>query len=281
MKILIFARPKSGTTALLYKLAAARPELKTFSGGALDKAVDIDRDAVIKFTNSGQKGRSFEDLKDHLSKTEYDRKIWIARDPRDNSVSNVLFRWYRGSKVNKVHYRTVIDLVEKKEQNPGSVPFSELMRYRSNSLEPISTAKVIDDERQRCEQIHHFVSELKDDWFIFKYEDLVDGNFSELNKYLGFEVKAEDNVDKHTKKVARKKSTGDWRHWYTEEDVKLFRPIYTPYMRLIGYDSNDWVLPATQLIEPEYASQYLKRLPNRRRLDSIETLKKKVTRFLK
>ena len=281
MKVLILARSKSGTTALLYKLAAAQPELKTFSGGALDKAVNIDGDAVIKFTLSGQKGRSFEDFRDHLSKTEYDRKIWIARDPRDNSISRLLFSWYRGFRVNKIQYRTFINLIEKKEQNPESVPFSELMRYRSEPLEPVSISKVIDDERRSCDQMYRFVNELKDDWFIFKYEDLVEGNFSELNNYLGFEVKAEDNIDKYTQKVARKKSTGDWRHWYTEEDIKLFRSVYTPYMNLIGYDSSDWVLPATQLIEPEYASLYLKSLPHRRRIDSIEKWKKKITRFLK
>jgi hypothetical protein len=51
-------------------------------------------------------------------------------------------------------------------------------------------------------------------------------------------------------------------------------------MDLIGYDSSDWALHARQSIEPEYASLYLKRLPRRRRLDSLQKFKQKISRFL-
>lgn len=279
MRVLILAIGKSGTTPLMYKLGAARPELQIFSGGELDRVDKIMGDAVFKFTLSDNKGRSFESLRDHLSQTEYDRKIWIARDPRDNAISRVLFRWYRGSKTDKELYRTIINLVEKKERDPGSVPFYELMRYRLRHLEPFTVSELVETENQSFVQMHRFVGGLEGDWFIYKYEDLVKNNFSELNNYLGFEVEAKANIDKHALKVARKKSTGDWRHWFTGEDVKLFRPIYTPYMDLIGYDSSDWELHPTQIIEPKYASLYLKSLPKRRRMDSVEKLKKKMTRF--
>ena len=279
MRVLILAIGKSGTTPLLYKVGAARPELQLFSGGGLDRVTKIKGDAVFKFTLSENKGRSFETFREHLSQTEYDRKIWIARDPRDNAVSRVLFRWYRGSKTDKDIYRTIIDMVEKKEQNPESVSVCELMRYRIRQLQPLTISEVVETERRSFEQMHCFVDGLGDDWFIYKYEDLVNNNFTKLNEYLGFEVKAETNIDKHAQKVARKKSTGDWRHWYTEEDVKLFRPAYTPYMDLIGYDSSDWTLHARQVIEPKHASLYLKGLPKRRRLDSMEKFKKKFIRF--
>lgn len=280
MKILILAIGRSGTTALLHKVSSALPESQVFSGGRLQKATEIEGNAIFKHTYNDVQGRTFEKFTEHLSQTEYDRKIWIARDPRDNALSRFLFRWYRGSKRDKGQYRTVIDLVEKKERNPESVPFNELMRYRGQQLQPFATATEVGvDEHRTFEQIHEFVSGLGADWCIFKYEDLVENNFADLNKYLGLQIKAEINVDKSTLKVARKKSTGDWRHWYTEEDVELFRSAYTPYMDLIGYDSNDWRLHDNQIIEPEYASLYLKSLPKRRRLDALQKFKKKISRL--
>ena len=280
MKVLILAIGRSGTTALLHKVASALPESQAFSGGKLKNIAEIDGNAVFKHTYNEARGRTFEKFNEHLRQTEYDRKIWIARDPRDNALSRFLFRWYRGSESAKDQYRTVIDLVEKKERNPESVPFHELMRYRGQDLEPFTTAaEVGEDERRTFSQIHDFVSGLGDDWCVFKYEDLIDNNFVKLNEYLGAEIKTETNIDKSTKKVARKKSTGDWRHWYTEDDVELFRPAYTSYMDLIGYDSNDWTLHDKQVIEPEYASLYLKNLPQRRRLDTLQGFKKKISRF--
>ena len=281
MRIMILAIGRSGTTALLHKVGAALPESRVFSGGKPDKIAGINGNAVFKFTYNETRGRTFDMFREHLRHTEYDRKIWIARDPRDNALSRFLFRWYRGSKKDKDQYRAVLDLVEKKEQNPESIPFHVLMRYRGQQLLPFTTAAEVGaDEHRTFEQIHDFVNGLDDDWCIFKYEDLLDNNFAVLNEYLGFEIKAATNIDNSTRKVARKKSSGDWRHWYTEEDVALFRPAYTPYMDLIGYDSSDWALHDRQCIEPEYASLYLKRLPRRRRLDSLQKFKQKISRFL-
>lgn len=279
MKILILGVGKSGTTALLYKIGAARPEFKIFSGGKLGKAANVQGDAIFKFTISDHKNRSFENLREHLLQTQYDRKIWIARDPRDNAISRALFEWYQGSRINRDQYHAVIKLAEKKERAPRAVAFCEFLRYRSQLSQPLSIVEAIALERMNIEKTYDFVSRLGKDWFIFKYEDLVVGNFTKLHEFLGFEIKPGANVDNHTKKVARKKSAGDWRHWYTEADVDWVRPFYTPYMDLIGYDSDDWNLDVDQLIEPEYASMYLRKLPNIRRRESFAKFKKKISRF--
>ncbi len=280
MKIMMLAIGRSGTTALLHKVSAALPGSQPVSGGRLEKINEIEGNVVVKHTYNEAQGRTFEKFKEHLGQTEYDRKIWIARDPRDNALSRFLFRWYRGSKSDKDQYRAVIELVEEKEQRPDSVSFGELMRYRGQRLDPFTTTKeVAEDERRTFEEMHKFVSSLGEDWCVFKYEDMVDNNFTQLNEYLGLEIEAAANIDQSTMKVARKKSTGDWRHWYTEEDVELFRPAYTDYMDLVGYDSSDWRLHENQVIEPEYASLYLKNLPKRRRLDALQKFKKKVSRL--
>ena len=59
----------------------------------------------------------------------------------------------------------------------------------------------------------------------------------------------------------RKKAYGDWRHWYTEEDVALFKQAYLPYMAAVGYDCDDWELSPEPVIEPEFSSLYMRSLP--------------------
>lgn len=58
-------------------------------------------------------------------------------------------------------------------------------------------------------------------------------NFDGLNQYLGFQAGEEAEFPTSTgkAKVVRKKAVGDWRHWFTEEDVELFKPSYLPYWR--------------------------------------------------
>jgi hypothetical protein len=121
---------------------------------------------------------------------------------------------------------------------------------------------VVAKERVRYDRMHNFVEELGDDWFLFTYEDMIAGNFAALNEYLGFDVKADGEVPQSTvkAKVGRKKAAGDWRLWFTEQDVEWFKPAYKNYMELIGYDWNDWSLSADPVIEPEYSSGYIRNL---------------------
>jgi len=268
MKILILGLGKSGTTVLLYKIAGGLPSCGIFSGGTPGRITYHGDNAVFKYTYNEDKSRSLELFGKHVNEVRYDRKIWIARDPRDNAVSRLLFRWYRGSKKAKDQYRACLALVVKKEGHPESVPFHSLFRFTGRAVPPLALEQLVEYERRIYGQMFSFVKSMGRDWFVFKYEDIMDKNFEILNAYLGFKVQEGMKAAKLTK-VARKKSKGDWRHWFTQEDVELFSPVYTPYMDLIGYDSNDWQLRTPQVIEPEYASLYMKRLPTMRALDSL------------
>ena len=116
-----------------------------------------------------------------------------------------------------------------------------------------------------------FVKSLGSDWFLFTFEDMVANEFDALNDYLGFEVKGDATVPSTSgkAKVIRKRTIGDWRHWFTEEDVALFKPAFIPYMELIGYDCSDWSLSPDPLIEPEYSSEYMQRLPGKAKKNII------------
>ncbi len=281
MKIMILGLGKSGTTALLYKLAAGLPGCEAFSGGRPGKYIGDYRNAVYKHTYEERKGKDFDLYREHLKKEHYDRKVWIARDPRDVAVSRMLYRWNRGCAGYRQQFKAHLDLVKKKEADPSSVPFHEICRYTGHDGWPCDVQSVFDEERVRYEQMHDFSSGLGSGWFLFTYEDMLNKNFAALNDYLGFEVQDDTEVPDSTgkAKVVRKKASGDWRHWFTEEDVELFRSAYLPYMELMGYDCDDWELSSSPVIEPEYSSVYMQKLTERVPLDAARKLKDQARRL--
>ncbi len=271
MKILILGTGKTGTTVMVYKVAGGLPNCHAFSGGRPGKYVGDYENAVFKHTYEERKGKSFAVFKEHLNKEHYDRKIWMARDPRDAAVSRMLYRWHKGFDGRKKQYEAHRDLVLKKERDPRSIPFHEICSYTGHNGWPRTVDQVIEEEQYRYQQMVEFVNELASDWFRFTFEDMVAAKFEALNNYLGFEVQADATVPSTSgkAKVIRKKTTGDWRHWFTEKDVELFRPAFTPYMELIGYDCSDWMLSPNPMIEPEYSSDYMQRLPRKATRNSI------------
>lgn len=265
MKIFILGTGKTGTTAMVYKVAGGLPNCRAFSGGRPGKYVGEFDNAVYKHTYEERKGKSFELFREHLQKQPYDRKIWMSRDPRDAAVSRMLYRWHKGYLGHKKQYETHLDLVLKKEKDPRSLSFCEICRYTGHNGWPRPIEAVVEEERHRYGRMCDFVKRLANDWFLFTYEDMVAGNFDALNKYLGFEVQADAVVPSSSgkAKVVRKKTAGDWRHWFTEEDVELLKPAYLPYMELMGYDCEDWTPSPNPVIEPQFASVYMQSLPRK------------------
>jgi hypothetical protein len=262
MKVLILGLGKSGTTAMVYKVANGLPDGKAFSGGEPGKYLGNYENAVYKHTYEPSKGKDFERYNEHLSKEHYDRKIWMARDPRDAAVSKTLYRWHKGAWGQKSQFQDHLGLVLKKEKDPRSVPFFEIMKYSEPDGRVRTPEQVVEVERARYQDMCKFVKGLGDDWFLFTYENMIANNYDGLNNYLGFKVQTDAEVPQSTgkAKVVRKKNAGDWRHWFTEADVELLKPAYLPYLDLMGYDCEDWALEPNPVIEPQYSSEYMQRL---------------------
>jgi hypothetical protein len=189
----------------------------------------------------------------------------MARDPRDAAVSRILYWFHKGTFLRKKQYETYFEMILKKEKDPTSLPFYEICRYATFGDWPISREKVVEQEHVRYERMRAFVKNLGSDWFIFKYEAMVTGKFEGINHYLGFDLKSKAEVPKGTgkDKVVRKKAFGDWRHWFTDEDVALFKSAYSPYMEAVGYDCEDWELSQEQIIEPQFSSIYVQNLASK------------------
>ena len=273
MNILILGHGKSGTTIFVFKVAAGLPNCQAFSGGDPVESLGDYENAVYKHTYNVRKGRNFDLFDDYSKEISFDRKIWMARDPRDVAVSEMLYRWHKGHKGSKKQYQEHLAIVQKKEMDPKSIPFHVVCRYSSHGDWPITTDEVIEKLRSRYQTTRDFVKSLGNEWFIFKYEDMISKNLDALHEYLGFEIDDDAQIPSTTKKkkVARKKAMGDWRHWFTEEDVELFKPALLPYMELIGYDCNDWALESNPEIEPQFSSLYMEGLA---RQNTVNTLRR-------
>ncbi|MEJ2165373.1 MAG: hypothetical protein P8X90_07585 [Desulfobacterales bacterium] len=280
MKILILGRGKSGTTALLFKMASGLPNCQVFSGGHPGEKKADSENVIFKYTYSERKGKTFEVYRRHIAGENYDRKIWMARDPRDVAVSRTLFVWHKGTKGNRRQYKEYLRLLEQKERDPMSIPFHVLCRYTELGRWPLTTEEVVEGEATRHQRMSDFVKSLGSDWLVFKYEDMLAHNYQMLNTYLGFEVSDTAQVPSTTvkSKVARKKGKGDWRSWFTDEDIRLFRPAYLPYLNTIGYDGDDWTLQSEPGIEPEFSSMYVKRLVRQNTKNRIRKFPKKLFR---
>jgi hypothetical protein len=186
----------------------------------------------------------------------------MARDPRDAAISRMLYRWHRGYWAHKKQYEAHLDLVMKKEQAPKSVDFYQICQHTGYNNWPRKKEDVFQEEQIRNHRMRDFVKSLGDDWHIFRYEDMVDKKFDALNAYLGFEadINAEVPAGTGKEKVVRKKAYGDWRHWFTAEDVALFKSAYMPYMEAVGCDCDDWNVSPEPVIEPQFSSEYMQKI---------------------
>lgn len=265
MQIMLLGVGKSGTTGMLYKIADGLPNCHAFSGGMPGKYLGNYENAVYKHTYEERKGKGFETYHRHFAVQSYDRKIWMARDPRDVAVSRILYRFHKGAFLRKKQFENYFNLILQKENEPKSIPFFEICRYAGYESWPRSKEKVTEEETVRYARMRDFVKTLGSDWFIFKYEDMVQANFEMINRYLGFELKSKAEVPKGSgkEKVIRKKGSGDWRHWFTEEDITLFKAAYIPYMETVGYDCDDWAIADEPRIDPRFSSLYIKNLANK------------------
>lgn len=194
--------------------------------------------------------------------SRYRHKIVLVRDPRDRFVSGLCFRGYRHLKCHATKAK-YYDLLKQKSKDPSSISCvelsNELRRLSSDNFDLIKDAK---EGGFRLAWLYHNLEKK----IFYRYEDFVKGDFEEVEDYIGLKGLAHAPVDKYgtRKKAIRKKATGDFRHWFTPEDVEFFRDednFMLDYMSYFGYNNiEDWELAPEQIIEPEFSYKYFKKL---------------------
>ncbi len=270
IKVLIYGLPKSGTTILTYKISNAlgKSTQVIFEPKVRNKRIEKPGNIVTKslFGLDPAGYTTPEAIKDY---NNYEKKIWIARDPRDVIISSFLYQWFKDHYPQKESFKNALEAVKTKEKNPNSIPFYtldqiKLRRSRLNTDELKNYHTKMDSVM--CNLIHSMNKDwfifriFKRDWFIFKYEDLIDNKIDKLNAYLGFSIDNEVDVPEEFGRVKRSTSYGNWRDWFTPEDVEFYKPLYREYMQLINYDTDDWRLKDNPVLPPELGSKYMERL---------------------
>jgi len=116
--------------------------------------------------------------------------------------------------------------LRRKEQQPNSISTVDLMNEIKNTNVCLKSCNT-------------FISFYKthSDYFILKYEDLVNNRLDDLDTYLGLRVTHEIDVVPHmVRRVIRTKQSGSWRDWFTEKDIRVLKPLLKEYMDMFNYD---------------------------------------------
>jgi hypothetical protein len=98
------------------------------------------------------------------------------------------------------------------------------------------------------------------DRIVLAYEDMVEGRLHELESYLDMEIQSDtSNVDlgpfAYTKRTG---TAGNWKAFFTEEDVAVLRPLIESKLGDARY--RDWSLSPQSSLNPDDYSRYVARL---------------------
>lgn len=243
--ILITGSPKTGTTALYHSIKNALPP-----------------DSICQFEPENRQMALPENIKKPVlvksfvpASSAYDffnKKVLITRDPRDHLISTLLYRPYNlisridPEDTNRGEYiEEFLELLKKKEADPRSISVRELQ------------------ELQDLWKIQHYGKKMIDYYrahpgiFLFKYESYIDEELAELETYLGLRLNIASDVPQ--KRVIRSRAYGNWKDWFTPEDVAHYKMLFRDYMSEFGYNDS-WELNPNPKLDPALGSGYVARI---------------------
>lgn len=249
MKVAIIGMPKTGTTALYESVkvelppntvTSFEPKSKAELGYLLNEKKD-NALTKIMFTRLDDVGFNVED---------FDRTIVIVRDPRDYLVSSLLYKFDDPNICkDKEKLEILVSLFEQKQLNPADITFTDLFSSFS------STTINWDSHLKLYKKLIKFIT--KENVFVLKYEDFADDKLNSLNEYLGLSVKNKRDLEGWTAKIQRKGTSGDWKNWFTKDDLYL-KSVFSDVMETLGY--TDWEIASRPIIEKKYSTDYINKL---------------------
>jgi hypothetical protein len=256
LKILIAGLAKTGTTGLLYLIANSlepRPRL-LFEPKKCPPDLDQSPGHVVGKLLIGPR-------LDAQSFSHFDRKITLARDPRDRLVSALLYSQYHARYLDDDSKVAIVrDCLEKKEAAPARVSLREIfdaMEQASGS--PGIGKRFRSGAATALTWLDDYIATMRDG-LVYQYERFVSGDYAPLERHLGMRLAGAAKVPARMHRIERTRGYGDWRHWFTEEDIHYYRPAFAPWLARYGYDADDWALDSEPVIAREHCSGYYMRL---------------------
>ena len=268
-KIVIFGQLKTGTTGLFYKIKNSLPdntrtlfEPSEYIPEANDKNLFVLAKTILDYMPAMQP------LQYHTF-MDFDKQIYITRDPRDRMISALLYliQWssndYSAIYNNDRKLQEIMMLLRRKEADPESLPMIRIFEQVILTIFNFS----LEELRGWMTSLYHRLFEFEVQLgrsFILRYEDFVDDNIDALEDYMNLSLHGQAVVADIHSEVTRTKRYGEWPNWFLEEDIDYFKPILSDYIRRHGYSDN-WHIKRRKSINPEFCSKYVERTVNRRR----------------
>lgn len=264
--IVVLGMPKTGTTILFSQIEKGLPAGRYTHFFEPHNKSDFQRKRII--TRIPQiKNVIVKDIYTHqfdVSLYEsFEKKIYIIRDPRDRLISRFLYSLRclkpEAKKRCRKYTHEIFTLLQKKQKNPSAYPFIQLIQDVQKYLLPehISTnPKKFTGVgiRLDMEYAENFFD--KEDWFMVRYEDIVDKKYKQLELYLGISLNLEAEVSGTYSIVKRSTSYNNWKHWFTPQDVAYLQPRYSSLLEQYGYDTS-WDLAQHQSIDSSECEEYI------------------------
>lgn len=262
--ILILGAAKSGTTALFYAIRKAlvgrfgiaveglfEPRHAEEISGYLSSTADpvhLVKGLLGPLLRSG--GRSLGSLSE-----EFDKKVIIYRDPRDNVVSRICFMMKNRVGRDQTKISQILEMFREKERSPDSVSIVSMVRQMAQVIEQ-PEADLLASVRDNALLPARMKREHGAAYYFMPYDELVLGQFEHLNDYLGLTVTADFEVDRQHAYVVRSKSSGAWKDWFVDEDVEFFVRKAADDFRLLGFDPQEAPNSARK-IDARTSSEYV------------------------
>ncbi len=255
MRVLIVGEGKSGTTALLRSVSSAIGDPTEIFEPQQMTAEDIQPSSlVVKKLLLNWKANENQLI------DRFDKRIFIVRDPRDRIVSHMLYDAYNRADVLDAEQREKwLTALGRKTRNPSGIPVVRLI----NSWWRLTRSDLLSHYVRSLDRSTGFNRRVGKQFFTLSYEDYVDQKFDAVNDYLGFEL-APGVVKESESRVARSSTHGEWRRWFTDLDVEVFRPMSHEWLRQHGYDHTDWELRPDESLDPATTVDYVQSLFERR-----------------
>ena len=252
MKILLLGIPKTGTTFIYYLLKQSLPD-KYFclfepSSNEMDYSVYYAKKNIL-IKDLFVIESSIHNFSKIIS--EFEKTIFIIRDPRDRLISAFFYFFVNKRNRTSLNIKTelVFDKVRQKINDP-SIHFLSILKELGFSPEQI-------DHNYKLYQ-KYLELVLDSDSLLIKYESIVEGETGILGDYLGVKINNRQVIAHEHIHVTRSRFYGDWRNWFTPDDVHFFKNKYQDLLLKLGYE-DDWVLNDNPKIDPKSSIDYLEK----------------------
>lgn len=268
MNVLVVGKAKTGTTAVSKAIEQAvrahygeecsyhlePKDVRFFVCGDWDES----RSRVVKiiYEHWNDRPRTRNALVFNELPMKFDKKICIVRDPRDEIISRMMyiaFPWVEKNGFDEKKISAWCCRLKEKEDNPHKIT----MQCLSENVKKLFGADLLCELKQSTSNYSHFIAGLPKDAFVLRYEDFVVGDKSALENYIGLQVPDDFRLDglERTRRSAR---AGNWKEFFLEDDLELFRKELGSEIEKLGYD--DWKLCPKKKLDSAIYSEYVSRL---------------------